>query len=147
MAAVLGMYLKNAGHNVMCESAGVGESACKPGPAAKFAVAAATRLGLDISQHKKRGIGSVRTTNYGLIVCANDEIAEKVIEEGRKADDESILSKVYNAQVPNPWPVQFQEQYDETFERILVAMSRVMKFYFPDPASFPGAMPPSRVAV
>ena len=124
MAAVLQMFLKNAGHDVNCESAGVGETAAK-GTAAPFGVAAGKRIGLDFSGHQRRITSSLDLKQYDLIVCASDEIAGKVIEQG--AD----LKKVYNAQVPNPWPVQFQQDFDSvTVPVILSAMYRIVAHYF-----------------
>ena len=125
MAAVLGMFLKNAGHNeVVCESAGVGESAANGGCAAPFAVAAAKRIGLDITGHCKRRTTSLNLKDYDLIIVASDEIAGQVIQAG--AD----MKKVYNVQVTNPWPCQFQEDYDPTFSQVLAAMYRVVTRYF-----------------
>lgn len=125
MAAVLGMYLKNAGHDIVCESAGIGENAAKGGPASLPAAVAARRIGLNIygGLHNKRHISQVNLEDYDLIVCAGDEIAGKVIEAGVGMD------KIYNAQITNPWPVQFQEDYDKTFEQILAAMYRVVVRY------------------
>lgn len=124
MAAVLGMFLKNAGHEVVCESAGVGENAAKGGAATPFAVVAAKRIGIDLSDHNKRRITSLNLADYDLIVCASDEIAGQVIQAG--AD----MKKVYNAQITNPWPCQFQVDYDGTFEQVLSAMYRVVARYF-----------------
>ena len=127
MAAVLGMYLSNARHEVSCESVGISEHATKGGCATKFAVEAAKRIGLDISNHRKRHINAVNLADYDLIICANEVIAEKIIEAG--AD----MTKVYNAQITNPWPCQFQEDYDTTFMQILSGMYRVVARYFPNP--------------
>lgn len=124
MAAVLGMFLKNAGHEAVCESAGVGENAAKGGGATSFAVAAAKRIGIDLSGHTKRRITSLNLRDYDLIICASDEIAGQVIQTG--AD----MKNVYNAQITNPWPCQFQEDYDRTFEQALAAMYRVVARYF-----------------
>lgn len=125
MAAVLGMFLKSAGHtDVICESAGVGEHAEKGGCAAAFAITAAKRIGLDITDHRKRRITALNLKNYDLIICASDEIAGQVIQSG--AD----MKKVYNVQVTNPWPCQFQEDYDPTFSQVLAAMYRVVTRYF-----------------
>ena len=124
MAAVLGLFLKNAGHEVVCESAGVGEDAAKGGGATPFALAAAKRVGIDLSGHTKRRIASLNLAEYNLIVCASDEIAAQVIQVG--AD----MKKVYNARINNPWHRQLQADYDATFEQILVAMYRVVTRFF-----------------
>ena len=126
MAAVLGMFLKTAGHDVVCESAGVEKSAMS-GAAGKYGITAAKRIGLDISSHQRRHVSTLNLSDYDLIICASDEIAGKVIEAG--AD----MKKVYNAQITNPWPVQFQEDYDPTMANILTAMYRVITRYFPLP--------------
>ncbi|MSR71331.1 MAG: hypothetical protein EXS50_01480 [Candidatus Taylorbacteria bacterium] len=125
MAAVLAMFLKNAGHDVNCESAGVSESAAKGGPAPSFAVFASKRIGLDISGHSRRRTTSLDLKSYDLIVCVSDEVAGQIIAQG--AD----VSKIFNAQITNPWPVKFQDTYDATFGQILVVMYQVVKFYFP----------------
>lgn len=127
MAAVLQLFLRNGGHDVICESAGVGENAAKGGGATPFAVAAAKRIGLDISGHTKRHISSLDLTHYLLIVCASDEIAAQVIKAG------GDMGKVYNAQITNPWPCKFQVDYDGTFEQSLSAMYRVVARYFSHP--------------
>lgn len=124
MAAVLGMFLKNAGHEVTCESAGIGENAAKGGCAAEFAVVAAKRIGLDISGHCKRRITSLDLAEYDLIVVASDAIAVDVMKAG------GDLKKIYNAQITNPWPCQFQEDYDGTVAQVLTAMYRVVAHYF-----------------
>ena len=124
MAAVLKMFLKNAGHDVICESAGAGVSAAKGGPATPFAVTAAKRIGIDLTGHEKRRITSLDLADYDLVICASDEIAAQVIQAGVE------MKKVYNAQVTNPWPCQFQEDYDGTFQQILAAMYRVVARYF-----------------
>lgn len=126
MAAVLRMYLRNTNYKVICESAGISENAAKGGCAAKFAVAAARRIGLDISDHQKQHIATVNLADYDLIVCVSDEVAGKVIEAG--AD----LRNVYNAQISNLWPYQFQDDYDTTFMQILAAMYKVVAHYFSD---------------
>lgn len=124
MAAVLGMFLKNSGHDVTCESAGVNENSAKGGCAGEFAVHAAKRIGLDISGHCKRRIDGLDIKSYDLIVTVSDEVAAKVIEAG--AD----IKKVYNASVSQTWPYNFQDDYDATFNEILTSMYRVMIRYF-----------------
>lgn len=124
MAKVLEMFLRNVGHQVICESAGVGENAGKGGGAAPFAVRAAKRIGLDLSGHKKQRITSLDLNSYDLIICANDEIAAQVMQAGGE------MKKIYNAQITNPWPCQFQEDYDRTAEAIMSAMYRVVTRYF-----------------
>ncbi|MFA6414478.1 MAG: hypothetical protein WC217_02040 [Candidatus Paceibacterota bacterium] len=124
MAAVLGMFLKNAGHDVVCESAGISGSA-RTGKAAPYGLAAAKKIGLDLSEHVRRHIHDVDLRSYDLIVCASDEIAGKVVEEG--AD----MKTVYNANITNPWPVQFQEDYDaQCMPAILSGMYRIVCRYF-----------------
>jgi len=121
MAAVLEKFSNN---KIVCESAGIGETA-RNGKAAAYGIAAASKIGLDISGHSRRHISTVDLGSYDLIICASDEIAAKVIEAG--AD----MRKVYNAQIPNPWPVQFQEDYDaQTMPTILAGMYRVICRYF-----------------
>lgn len=124
MAAVLSQFLKNAGHEAEVESAGVGENAAKGGCAGHHGVEAAKRLGLDITKHNKRRTNSLNLKEYDLIICATDGIAGQLYEQG--AD----VSKLYNAEISNPWPCQFQEQYDVTMEQILVMSYRIIKFYF-----------------
>lgn len=129
MAAVLAMYLKNAGHDVVVESAGVSEHVEVGASAAPFGVQVIKRLGLDISGHTRRRTTALNLNEYDLFVCATDEIAgELFLSQGVSK------SKLHNAQVTNPWPVQFAEQYEVTFEQILVSMARVMKYYFPVPS-------------
>jgi len=127
MAAVLDFYLTNADHDVVVDSCGILEKATsKGGPAAPLAVAAAKRIGLDISDHNKRYLGSLNLEDYNLIVTATDEIAATVMGAGISLD------KIYNAQVPNPWPVHFEQDYEPTMQRILAAMYQVVARYFSD---------------
>lgn len=124
LAALLALFLKNAGHPVICESAGIHDSA-KIGKAAPFGLAAAKRLGLDLSGHARRHISELDLKSYDLIVTMSDFIAEAVIVAG--AD----MKKVYNAQVENPWPVQFQEDYDNVcMPALLSAAYRIIRHYF-----------------
>lgn len=126
LAAILNMFLKNAGHNVSVESAGIGESASKNNEgAARFAVAAAKRLGLDISSHRKQRTTSLNLGAYDLFICVSDGIAAELHKQGVPQE------KLYNAEITNPWPCQFHAQYDTTMEQILVASNRIMGFYFP----------------
>lgn len=126
MAAVLKMYLKNAGlADVVCESAGVLEAATKGGgPAPEFAVVAAKRIGIDLSGHRKHQLDPRTIGDYDLFVCVDEEVAARVLEAGAK------MQNIYNAQIGNPWPCQFQEDYDQTAERIMAAMYRVVIRYF-----------------
>ena len=123
MAAVLQLFLERFGNRVECESAGIGESAHQ-GHASRFAIDAAKRIGIHLSEHSRRHISSLDLGDYDLIVCASDEIAAKVIEAGASID------RVYTTPILNPWPCHFQEDYDETFKHILPAMYRVVTRYF-----------------
>src|SRR6185369_15970589 len=83
MAAVIGMYLKNAGHNnVTVESAGIGENAADGKPIRIFGIKAAARLGLDISKHEKRRTTSLKLEEYDLIITADDNIAGELVKQG-----------------------------------------------------------------
>lgn len=125
MAAVLGLYLRqNPGHEVICESAGIGEHVAEGSGAAEFAVIAAKRIGLDISGHSRRRVASLNLVEYDLIICVSDEIAGQMV--GMGVD----LNKIYNAQVPNPWPVHFEQDYEGTMTTILGAMYKVVARYF-----------------
>lgn len=125
MAGVLEMYLRNAGKaDVICESAGVGPSAGSGGTASKFAVAAAKNIGIDLSEHQRRQTTEIDLSQYDLIVCATPDIAAMVIEHGAE------MRKVYNAQIDNPWPVQFKEEFESTFEKVLGRMGIVVQRYF-----------------
>ena len=128
MAAVLQMLLEKAGHEVVVESAGISESAATGGPAAPFAVAAAKRIGLDLSGHKRRQTTSLNLAEYDLIVSASDEIAGQIIKDG------GDMKKAYNAQIANPWPVQFEQDYEKTMIAIMGAMYLVVARYFPNAA-------------
>jgi len=125
MAAVLGMYLKNAQHdNVMCESAGINDDKFEDDPA-PFCVMAAKRLGLDISGHKKRHISEFDLNQYDLIIVVDDVVAGVLVDKyGVQID------KIFNVQISNPWPCQFQEQYEPTVEQVIIMMYRVVRFYF-----------------
>lgn len=124
MSAVLGMFLRNAGHVVTVESAGISETAGKGGSAAPFGLAAAKRIGLDISSHMRRQTTQINLVEYDLFITASDEIAGELMKQGVP------MNLIYNAQVPNPWPVQFQEDYDQTtMPVILSAMYRVVSRY------------------
>ncbi len=126
MAAVLGMFLKNAGHACVVESAGIGENAATGGPAAPFAIAAAKRIGLDLSGHKRRRTNSLDLKSYDLIVCASDEVAGQIIKDG------GDMKQLYNAQITNPWPVPFEQDYERTAVAIMGAMYLVVARYFPN---------------
>lgn len=122
MAAVLGMYLKH--HDVICESAGTSEYAARGGPAAEFATKAAQQIGLDISRHERRQVTNINLSGYDLIVCVNDEIGGEMYNAGVEP------KKIWNAQIVNPWPVHFEQDYEPTMQSILGAMYKVVARYF-----------------
>jgi len=124
MAGVLNLFLKETHPDVVCESAGVLDSLTEGDPAAPLAVEAARRIGIDLSGHRRHHISSLNLANYDLLVCVDDQVAAQLIQAG------SLPEKLYNANVPNPWPVQFQEDYDRTFEHILATMYHVITHYF-----------------
>lgn len=127
MAAVLQMYLDNTilpEGEVQCESAGILEIADKGGGASPLMVKAARRIGIDISSHKKRWVDSLNINNYDLFVCAENDVAAHMIKLG--AD----IKKICNAQISNAWPSSFQRDLDDTAERIMGAMFRVVTRYF-----------------
>lgn len=125
MTAVLRMYLENAGKNgVICTSAGVLEIAGKGGRASTLMRKVARRIGLDLSSHERRWIDSLDVSKYDLFVCVDDMVAAHVL--GLGVD----IKKVCNVQVDNCWPSQFQRDLDDTAERIMGAMLRVVSRYF-----------------
>jgi protein-tyrosine-phosphatase len=124
MAAVLGMFLKNAGLDVVCESAGILDVAAKGGCASPFGVVSAKRIGLDISNHNKRQIDSLNLKEYDLFVCVDEAVAARVLELGVP------IQNIVNVQVDNPWPSQFQIDHDVTAEKIMAAMYRVVTRFF-----------------
>ncbi len=125
MAAILGLLVKGTQFkDISIESAGIGEGAGSGTPIGEFGVKAMARLGIDISNHVKRRTTNLDLTQYDLIVCATDEIATELIKQG--AD----MKKMYNAMIPNPWPCQFQEDYDMiTMPAILASMYRLIARY------------------
>ena len=128
MAAVLQMYLDNTilpDGEVHCESAGMLEIAGKDGGASPLMIKAAKRIGIDLSSHKRRWVNSLNINEYDLFVCVDDEVAAHLIME-LGVD----MKKVCNAGVSNCWPSQFQRDLDDTAERIMGAMFRVVTRYF-----------------
>ena len=126
MAAVLDMYLGNAlKDDMICESAGILEIANKGGGASPSMVNAAKRIGLNLSSHKRRWVNSLLDLiAYDLFVCVDDEVAAYLM--GLGVD----MKQICNAEVSNPWPSQFQRDLDDTAERIMGAMFRVVTRYF-----------------
>lgn len=125
MAEVLEMYLDNTAlTQVDCESAGILEIANKGGSASPLMIKAAKRIGIQLSSHERRWVNSLNINDYDLFVCVDDEVAAYVIDLG--AD----MKKVCNAEISNPWPSQFQRDLDDTAERIMAAMFRVITRYF-----------------
>jgi protein-tyrosine-phosphatase len=128
MAAVLQMYLDNTilpDGEVHCESAGILEIAGKGGEASPLMIEAAKRIGIDLSLHKRRWVNSLNINDYDLFVCVDDEVAAYLIME-LGVD----IKKVCNVQVSNAWPSRFQRDLDDTAERILGVMFRVVTRYF-----------------
>lgn len=125
MAAVLGMFLKNFGHDVVVESAGAGPSAKKGGTASIYAVAACQLIGLNIFGHKRRHTSQVNLGAYDLIIATDDTVVAMLLEQGVE------IEMIYNAGVPNgQWPFKFQEDYNKVFQQILSAMFVVVTRYF-----------------
>ena len=125
MASVLGMFLKNSGHDVVVESAGAGPSAKKGGTASIYALAACRLIGLDIISHQRRHVSQLNLGEYDLIVATDDFVVALLLEQG--AD----IEKIYNAGVSNgQWPFKFQEDYNKVFQQVLTAMFMVVTRYF-----------------
>jgi protein-tyrosine-phosphatase len=122
MAAVLIMYLKGTGHDVIVESAGVLERAKEGGPASSFGIALARRIGIDLTRHQKRWIGDLDLTKYDLIVCANQQVFNNM--------PVSYDGEIFDAEIENPYPSKDQSVYDETGAQIIAAMYRVVTKYF-----------------
>ncbi len=40
------------------------------------------------------------------------------------------VKKIWNAQIVNPWPVHFEQEYEQTMMSILGAMYKVVARYF-----------------
>ena len=110
---------------VLCESAGILEIANKGGGASPLMIEAAKRIGIDLSSHKRRWVNSLNINDYDLFVCVDDEVAAYLIME-LGVD----MKKVCNAQISNAWPSRFQRDLDDTAERIMGAMFRVVTRYF-----------------
>jgi len=125
MAAVLQMYLKNAGHKVSCCSAGVSETGTKKGGASLYAITAMKRLGIDLTEHRRQHVTQLDLNDYDLFVVVNDQVAGQLLEYGVD------MGKMFNAQITNPWPCQFQEDYDGTARQIMAMMYMVVSRYFP----------------
>jgi len=124
MAAALKMLLWNAGIEVFCESAGILQAADGGGGASSFMVTAAKRIGIDLSGHERRWVSKLSLGTYDLFICVDSEVAAHMIGIG--AD----IKKVCNAEISNPWPSQFQEDFNRTAGRILAAMFQVVTRYF-----------------
>jgi len=129
MAGVLEMYLDNAISDgqvcqIDCESAGILKIANNGNGASPLMIKAAKRIGIHLSSHERRWVNSLNINDYDLFVCVDDEVAAYVIELG--AD----INKVCNAQISNAWPSRFQRDLDDTAERIMGAMFRVVTRYF-----------------
>ncbi len=125
MAAVLDMYLGNAlKDDMICESAGILEIANKGGGASPLMVNAAKRIGLNLSSHKRRWVDSLEISDYDLFVCVDDNVAAHILELGID------IEKICNAGISNCWPSQFQRDLDDTAEKIMGAMFRVVTRHF-----------------
>ena len=117
------MLLEFAGKYVQCESAGILESAAE-GSASPYAIVAGKRIGIDLSDHRRRQIDSLDLRDFDLFVCVDEKVAAYVLALGVP------MEKIYNVQISNPWPVQFQVEYDETAEAIMKAVYRTIIRYF-----------------
>jgi len=130
MSGVLQMLLDRitpSGSRIHCESAGILEIANSGGGASSFMVKIADRIGIDLSKHKRRWINKLRgcpLSEYGLFVCVDEEVAAYVMDLGVD------IKKICNAQISNPWPSQFQQDFDDTAEIIMGAMFRVVTRHF-----------------
>jgi protein-tyrosine-phosphatase len=126
MAGVLQKYLNRAGFSrVLCDSAGVLEIAAKGGSASPFGIFAAKRIGINISNHQRRQVSPQMLEHYDLFVAVDTEVGGLLVTEFGVDP-----KKIYNAEVPNPWPVNFQADFDRTAETIMSAMYRVVARYF-----------------
>ena len=124
MAAILSLFIPGI-TGTFFESAGIGESAASGGSASPFAIEACRLIGKDITKHKRRHVDQILDLiDYDLFICADEKCAEEVVKRG--IDPE----KIYNANIPNPWPVHFQEDYNAVFKKILSTMFRIVIRYF-----------------
>lgn len=129
MAAVLAMYLKNAGYtDVVVESAGILEI-CKSGRGASpQCLVVAKRLGLDLSQHVSRQADDLDLGSYDLFVGVSEDVVTHLFKM------KVPKGKLHNAQIPNPWPSDVQADHDLVAETVMGAMYRVVARYFPNAA-------------
>jgi protein-tyrosine-phosphatase len=129
MEAVLQMYLDritlSSSCRIQCESAGILEIADKGGGASPLMIKAAKRIGIDLSSHIRRWVNSLDINDCDLFVCVDDEVAAHFIME-LGVD----IKKVCNVQINNAWPSTFQRDLDDTAEKIMAAMFRVVTRYF-----------------
>lgn len=128
MAAILQMYLKNAGiTDVTVESAGILDVAANGGCASPYMIKVAETIGIDLSDHcKRQATPELLADDYDLFVVVDDFVAEEVLN--RIGFDK--IKQIYNADIHNPWPSQHLETYQVTAKRILAAMFDVMRLYF-----------------
>jgi protein-tyrosine-phosphatase len=124
MAGVLQMLLDNAGHDVTVGSAGVAEFTKNGGSASEQVVLSGKRIGIDLSDHNKRWIGDLNLGEYDFVVCADIMTADAIF--GTKVSED----RIFNANIPNPWPSRDQRDHDEVAELIMSRMYRVVARYF-----------------
>lgn len=87
-------------------------------------IVAGNRIGIDLSDHCRLKIDSLDLDAFDLFVCVDEEVAERVLSLGVD------MKKIYNVEASNPWPSQFQEDYDRTAEAIMAAIYRIVIRYF-----------------
>jgi protein-tyrosine-phosphatase len=123
MAAVLEMYLKNAGiKDVVIESAGILEHAKNGGLASNGSLMTAWRLGLDLSTHQKRWAGDVPDLHkFDLIIGSDIEATGYMFEQLGVAKE-----KLFRLDIPDPWPSTDRRDHDQTAEAIMAGMFRVL---------------------
>jgi protein-tyrosine-phosphatase len=132
MAAFLALFLKNGGYEVDVESAGVAVQDEMVGlPHAKEGALAAGRIGLDLSQGRRRRAQDLKLEDYDLFVVAGDSVGADLDVIGKAQGLELLKSKkIHNADIPNPWPIIKQEVYDEkTILRIIPEMYNVIRYF------------------
>jgi protein-tyrosine-phosphatase len=126
MAAALQMLLWQARFkDVWVESAGILDTAAAGEPAPECTQRIGRRLNFEsVCRHSRQQLTKELVQQGDLFVCADAEIARRVLELG------ATKEQVANVVVHNPWPSEWQEDHDTTFEEILGKMYRVLRRYF-----------------
>tara|TARA_B100000508_G_C11396584_1_gene246112 strand:- start:73 stop:474 length:402 start_codon:yes stop_codon:yes gene_type:complete len=126
MRGLLELLLKNQGtHDIVIESAGVGESSKQHKPAPTPSQVLAPTYGIDLSSHRTRHVGEVDLSSFDLFIAADKHVQTELRELG--VIGEIICLELEGA--ANAWQAENPAKVERMIHTIYQALLREVISY------------------